>query len=190
MWLKTNLTAKVEGFHKRVWFHDGAVTNILSLQRNIVSHIIRQKSVHLTSTTTMERIAARRFEFNERKQMALTTRIFPTKQECPFTSLIGMQEWIAIPKMIWSQCKQSQLGNRSSSAMAAATKRTILRSQETGKWLQTLPSYVNGTRLSDIKFRDALHLRYCRTPPNLPVIAMVSELNSPWLMALSASKED
>ena len=53
----------------------------------------------------------------------------------------------------------------------AATKRTILRSQETGKWLQTPPSYVNmvrGTCLSDMEFRDALHLRYCRTPPNLP----------------------
>ena len=30
----------------------------------------------------------------------------------------------------------------------AATKRNILRSQETGKWLQTPPSYVNGTCLS------------------------------------------
>ena len=50
----------------------------------------------------------------------------------------------------------------------AATKRTILRSQETGKWLQTPPSYVNGTCLSEMEFRDALHLRYCRTPPNLP----------------------
>ena len=49
----------------------------------------------------------------------------------------------------------------------AATKRTILRSQETGTWLQTPPSYVNGTCLSEMEFRDALHLRYCRTPPNL-----------------------
>ena len=50
----------------------------------------------------------------------------------------------------------------------AATKCTILRSQETGQWLQTPPSYVNGTCLTDMEFRDALHLRYCRTPPNLP----------------------
>ena len=48
-------------------------------------------------------------------------------------------------------------------AAKAATKRTILRSQETGKWLQTPPSYFNGTCLSDMKFSDALHLRYCRT---------------------------
>ena len=34
----------------------------------------------------------------------------------------------------------------------AAPKRTILRSQETGKWLQTSPSYVNGTCLSEIEF--------------------------------------
>ena len=39
-----------------------------------------------------------------------------------------------------------------------AAQRTILRSQETGQWLQT----------ADMEFRDALHLRYCRTPSNLP----------------------
>ena len=48
-----------------------------------------------------------------------------------------------------------------------ATKHTILRSQETGKWLQTPPSYVNGTCLSDMEFRDTLQFQYCRTPPNL-----------------------
>ena len=42
----------------------------------------------------------------------------------------------------------------------AATKRTILRSQETGWWLQTPPSYANGICLSEMEFRDALHLRY------------------------------
>ena len=50
----------------------------------------------------------------------------------------------------------------------AATKRTVLRNQETGKGLQIPPSYVNGMCLSEMEFRDALHLRYCRTPPNLP----------------------
>ena len=29
--LKTNLTANIPGFHKRVWFHDKALTNILAL---------------------------------------------------------------------------------------------------------------------------------------------------------------
>ena len=48
----------------------------------------------------------------------------------------------------------------------AATKRTILRSQDTDKWLQTPPSYVNRNCLSEKEFRDALHLRYYRTPPN------------------------
>ena len=50
----------------------------------------------------------------------------------------------------------------------AATKFTILRCQEIGKCLQTPPSHGNGTCLFDIEFRDALHLRYCRTSPNLP----------------------
>ena len=49
----------------------------------------------------------------------------------------------------------------------AATKCTILRCQETGKWLQTSPSDVNGTCITDFEFRDELHLRYCRTPPNI-----------------------
>ena len=57
----------------------------------------------------------------------------------------------------------------------AASERTILRS----KWLQTPPSYVNGTCLSNMEFRHPLHLRYCRTPPNPPPTAMVVELNSP-----------
>ena len=34
--------------------------------------------------------------------------------------------------------------------------------------LQTPPSYINGACLSAMEFRDALHLQYCRTPPNLP----------------------
>ena len=31
-----------------------------------------------------------------------------------------------------------------------------ITSQETGKWLQTPPSYVNGTCFSEMEFRDAL----------------------------------
>ena len=50
----------------------------------------------------------------------------------------------------------------------AATESTNLRGQEIGKGLQTPPSYINGTYLSDLEFRDELHRRYCRTPPNLP----------------------
>ena len=57
---------------------------------------------------------------------------------------------------------------RITAPIPAVTKCTILRIQETDKWLQTPPSYANGTCLSEIEFRDALHLRYFRTPPNLP----------------------
>ena len=34
--------------------------------------------------------------------------------------------------------------------------------------MQIPPSYINGTCLSDLEFRDSLHLRYARAPPNLP----------------------
>ena len=46
-------------------------------------------------------------------------------------------------------------------------RRTILRGQETGQWLSVLPSTVNGTELSAVEFRDALNLRYARTPGGL-----------------------
>ena len=72
----------------------------------------------------------------------------------------------------------------------AATKRTILRCQKTGKWLQTLPSYVKGTCLSKMEFRDALHLDIVGHHSISSLIAMVVELNYPKLMALSARKED
>ena len=34
-------------------------------------------------------------------------------------------------------------------------------SRETGSWLTTLPSTVDGTELSALEFRDRLHQRYC-----------------------------
>ena len=46
-------------------------------------------------------------------------------------------------------------------------RRTILWGKETGQWLSTLPSTVNGTDLSVVEFQDALHLSYARTPPGL-----------------------
>ena len=58
---------------------------------------------------------------------------------------------------------------------------TILRRQNTAKssqvmhaCMQTPPTCINGTCISDFEFRDALHFRYYRTPPN---IVMVVELN-------------
>ena len=57
-----------------------------------------------------------------------------------------------------SLCKQEF--KRITDPIVAATKRTILR--------QVAPSEENETSLSDMEFRDALHLRYCRKPPNLP----------------------
>jgi hypothetical protein len=47
--------------------------------------------------------------------------------------------------------------------------RTILRGEETGAWLSSSPSIVNGTELSTQEFRDALHMRYGITPPDLPL---------------------
>ena len=67
----------------------------------------------------------------------------------------------------FENCLHEQELKRITEPIPAATKRTIIRSQKTGKWLQTPPSYVNGTGLADMKFRDALHLPYCRTPPDL-----------------------
>jgi hypothetical protein len=48
------------------------------------------------------------------------------------------------------------------------TRRTILRGKETGPWLSVMPSTLNGTELSTQEFRDALLLRYARTPGDLP----------------------
>ena len=48
VWLKTNLTAKVEGFHKRVWFHNAVVTNLLSL------HDVAKKD-RVTNNSAIER---------------------------------------------------------------------------------------------------------------------------------------
>jgi hypothetical protein len=48
-------------------------------------------------------------------------------------------------------------------------RRTILRGEQTGAWLSTLPSIVNGTELSTQEFRDAINMRYGITPPDLPL---------------------
>lgn len=52
--------------------------------------------------------------------------------------------------------------------MPRDTRRAILRGTRTGQWLSVLPSTVNGTELSAQEFRDSLHLRYARSPPDLP----------------------
>jgi hypothetical protein len=48
--------------------------------------------------------------------------------------------------------------------------RTIQRGEQTGAWLSVLPSTVNGTKLSAQEFRDAIHIRYGITPPDLPEV--------------------
>jgi hypothetical protein len=45
--------------------------------------------------------------------------------------------------------------------------RTILRGKETGQWLTVMPSAVNGTELLAQEFRNALLLRYLRSPGDL-----------------------
>ncbi len=54
------------------------------------------------------------------------------------------------------------------SGLPCDTRRTIRRGKETGLWLTTLPSTVNGTELSAQEFRDQLLLRYARSPGDLP----------------------
>eukprot|EP00978_Attheya_sp_CCMP212_P025603 scaffold82582_cov35-Attheya_sp.AAC.2 len=39
---------------------------------------------------------------------------------------------------------------------------------KTGGWLTVLPNVMNGSILSDLEFRDGLHLRYVMTLQNLP----------------------
>ena len=46
-------------------------------------------------------------------------------------------------------------------------KRQITISRETGSWLSTIPSIINGTELSMIEFRDRLHQRYNHNPLNM-----------------------
>ena len=50
----------------------------------------------------------------------------------------------------------------------AETARSLLKGTKTGHWLSALPSFVNGTELSAQQFRDALLIRYARTPGDLP----------------------
>ena len=54
------------------------------------------------------------------------------------------------------------------SKLSCDDERTILRGRTTGQWLSVPPSTVNGTELSAQEFRDALLLRYARSPPDLP----------------------
>jgi hypothetical protein len=53
------------------------------------------------------------------------------------------------------------------SRLSCDERRTILRGKETGQWLTVMPSAVNGTELSAQEFRDALLLRYSRSPGDL-----------------------
>jgi hypothetical protein len=44
---------------------------------------------------------------------------------------------------------------------------TILRGKETGQWLSAVPSTVNGTELAQQEFREALLLRFAKSPGDL-----------------------
>ena len=48
-------------------------------------------------------------------------------------------------------------------------KRTITRGKETGTWLTILPTFVNGTELSNHEWRDSFLLRYSLSPLGLPL---------------------
>jgi hypothetical protein len=53
------------------------------------------------------------------------------------------------------------------SKLSRDDSRTILRGKETGQWLSAVPSTVNGTELAQQEFRDALLLRYAKSPGDL-----------------------
>jgi hypothetical protein len=67
-----------------------------------------------------------------------------------------------------NQAKYESAMTSLTSKLSCDNRRTIIRGQETGQWLSVLPSTVNGTELSAAEFRDALLLRYARSPPDLP----------------------
>jgi hypothetical protein len=54
------------------------------------------------------------------------------------------------------------------SKLPCDTRRTVERGKQTGQWLNVTPSTFNGTELSAQEFRDALFLRYGRSPGDLP----------------------
>ena len=66
--------------------------------------------------------------------------------------------------------------------ISAATKRTILRSQETGQWLQLCKPYqVSSMKLASLIWNSEIHFIFDIVVhhPISPLIAMVVELNSP-----------
>ena len=67
-------------------------------------------------------------------------------------------------------------------------RRAILRGKDTGQWLSVFPSIINGTVLSPQEFRDALFLRYARTPPDLPKKCDGCDANFSVAHALSCKK--
>ena len=52
--------------------------------------------------------------------------------------------------------------------LSDATRCTLQCAKDTGAWLWVQPSTFHGTELSAQEFRDSLHLRYARTPADLP----------------------
>ena len=65
---------------------------------------------------------------------------------------------------------------RMTEPIPAATKRTILRNQVTGKSLQTPPIYVNGTRLSDMESEMNCIFDIAEHHSASPLTVMVVEL--------------
>ncbi len=81
---------------------------------------------------------------------------------------------LAVIREVKTELRQRNLEKNDSELASLASKlscddrRTILRGKETGQWLLVLPSTVNGTELLAQEFRDALLLRYARSPADLP----------------------
>ena len=85
------------------------------------------------------------------------------------THLSVTKEVRAELKIRRSKDNESVLGHLTK-PMTPAMRRTIMRGTETGQWLSSLPTTVNGTQLSAQEFRDALFLRYAIPPPDLPSV--------------------
>ena len=62
----------------------------------------------------------------------------------------------------------SLLSNLPLTGGKAYTQRTIKKGRETGHWLSTIPSAVNGNSLGNQEFQDAARMRYAMVPINLP----------------------
>jgi hypothetical protein len=90
------------------------------------------------------------------------------------TEVFRSTEHVAVIKAVRSELTSRKKKTHDSALHSVLTKlscdlrRTVERGKQTGQWLSITPSTFNGTELSAQEFRDALLLRYGRSPGDLP----------------------